>query len=303
MTAQSTASVPATAARASAEALTRSSWEYANRAFNRVKGDFAMAIRDGGQALPDEVLEELDLNRGSRLLHLMCNDGREAAYLSHAYGVHVVGVDFSPSAIAYAESLNDELRLGNDFVTEEALAYLAHMADEPVFDVAMLTLGSLRWVEDLPGLFDGLAQAVRPAGELSLWDFHPLVAALGSGPAFARDYPFYATTYLRSYGVVDYVSDPAGYRLLARRSAKEGTSFENPYRVRFSDYSFQALVGGAVEWDLWRLSAFVEYPFSWEERCLPWLVEDGRGKFVAPSSAPRVPLTFLMRFRRTEVAS
>jgi SAM-dependent methyltransferase len=302
MSASSTALVPANTASATADELTRSSWEYANRAFNRVKGDFAGAIRDGRQTLPDEVLEHLKLDQGSRLLHLMCNDGREAAFLSRTYGAHVVGVDFSPSAISCAESLNGELGLANDFVTGDVLAYLAHAAQQPAFDFAILTLGSLRWLEDLCGLFDGLARAVRASGELLLWDFHPLVVALGSGPKFERDYPFSATTYLRSYGVVDYVSDPAGYQLLARRADADGTTFENPYRVRFSEYSFEALVAAAVERELWRLSAFVEYPFSWEERCLPWLVHDGCGKFVAPSPAPQVPITFLMRFTRTAVA-
>jgi cyclopropane fatty-acyl-phospholipid synthase-like methyltransferase len=84
--------------------LNHRSWAYANERFNTWKGDYAEAIRDG-KTMPSRILDLIEPGPSEKILHLMCNDGREAASLTYHCGVQVDGVDFSEQAIDFAQAL------------------------------------------------------------------------------------------------------------------------------------------------------------------------------------------------------
>ena len=139
------------------------SWDYANRIFNAHKADYATEIRSGVPVLPSELMDRLAPASSDHILHLMCNDGREAAYISYVSGARITGVDFSPAATEFAQRLNTDLRLSNCFVTEDVRDFLSESDlnnDRPT--KVLLTLGSVRWIDDLLSFFSLACRTLGP---------------------------------------------------------------------------------------------------------------------------------------------
>jgi SAM-dependent methyltransferase len=276
---------------AAATQLNSVSWETANRHFNQHKGDFATVLRSGSYQYPEPVLEALDLQPQTSVLHLLCNDGREAAAWSMARSCLVRGIDVSLAALEFARQLNDELSLSNDFVADDAVSFLE--SDARCYDRIVLTLGSIRWIPDLPRLMHLSHERLNRSGSLVLWDFHPLIRCLSQDAHCVHDYPMPSRTFLRPYGVVDYLSDEDNYKLVHRDNV-DTVPYESVGPVVFSEHSLGHVVTSAVGAGL-RIRDLQELPFSWEERALPWLTEHNSYGFVTADGFPQLPVTFLLR--------
>lgn len=267
------------------------SWSYANQRFNRRKGDYANAIRRG-RNLPQPVLNILQPGRADAILHLLCNDGREAATVTYHSGAKVDGVDFSLDAIDFARRLNSALSQHNNFTNAEAHSYLVQRATSR-YNKILLTLGSIRWLPDLPAFFKLCARRLPVGGHAVIWDFHPLVHCLDEHRELTRDYPVEPRFYRRHEGVRDYVGTGPEFSLFKRNSDKQPV-FRNPHPVQFSEYSCAHLIDAALSQGF-ALDKFEEYSFSWEERCFTWLLGMPDGTFSSPPGSPEIPLTFAVR--------
>jgi hypothetical protein len=101
--------------------------------------------------VPHELFAELRPTQADHILHLMCNDGREAAYISFTSGAMIHGVDFSAPAIDYARHLNTELGLSNRFTTDDVMHFLNQPAHSPRYSKVLMTLGGVppvSWTPD-----------------------------------------------------------------------------------------------------------------------------------------------------------
>jgi hypothetical protein len=275
-------------------ALNQASWTFANERFNRRKGDFAAAIRRG-RNLPARVCSALELTPADRVLHLLCNDGREAAALSFHTGARVDGVDFSDDAVRFARELNFALSLSNTFVAAEAYGFLAQ-APTARYDKILLTPGSLRWLPDLGGFFELCAAWMAPGSTMTVWDFHPIRLCVDDDMRLAHSYPLSPQSYERAEGIRDFAADGADYVLFDR--SRDGEAFDNPHRVYITEYGLGSIIQAAVAGGALVLERVEELGFSWEQRCFPWLEADAEGSFSAPAGVPEIPLTFLLRLRR-----
>src|SRR5690606_10805397 len=83
---------------------------------------------------------------GLDLCHLQCHIGTDTLSFARA-GAHVTGVDFSPSALATAARLADELGLRATWVESDVLE--AASAVEGWFDVVYTSIGTITWLADL----------------------------------------------------------------------------------------------------------------------------------------------------------
>lgn len=120
---------------------------------------------------------------GLRLLHVPCHIGHDT--LSWALlGAQVTGVDFSPTALAEAERLTDELGLRATWVEADATALPSHLDGR--FDRVVATYGTYGWFEDLQAWIDGIARALVPGGSFVFVDGHPLFLGLGLDDATGR---------------------------------------------------------------------------------------------------------------------
>lgn len=276
-------------------ALNQASWTFANERFNRRKGDFAAAIRRG-KNLPSRVCAALGLTPADRVLHLLCNDGREAAALSFHTGARVDGVDFSDDAVRFARELNLALSLSNTFVAAEAYGFLEQQPPTG-YGKILLTPGSLRWLPDLGRFFELCAAGMAPGATMTVWDFHPLRLCIDDDMRLAHSYPLSPRPYEREEGIRDFAVDGADY-VLFDRVPEDAPAFHNPHRVYITEYGLGSILQASLAGGALTVTRFEELGFSWEQRCFGWLEADAEGSFSAPAGVPEIPLTFLLQLRR-----
>jgi SAM-dependent methyltransferase len=149
-------------------------WEEAHRRRAAPVGD-----RPG---LPQQVRAALGELHGRRVLHLGCGTGAGTAELAERGGV-VTGVDVQGAALETAreqwpsilwveadpQSLPAELRRGR-------------------FDLVYAGGGGLEQLTDLAAWARGIAAALRPHGELLVFDEHPIAACVDTLMSWRHDY-------------------------------------------------------------------------------------------------------------------
>jgi SAM-dependent methyltransferase len=116
---------------------------------------------------------------GLRLLHLQCHFGHDSLMLAQR-GATVVGLDFSPPAIAAARTIANEIGLADRARFVEADLYDAPTAipEAGAFDRVYVTWGALCWLPDIAGWARIVAHFLRPGGSLYLAEGHPAALVL-----------------------------------------------------------------------------------------------------------------------------
>lgn len=136
----------------------------------------------GSPGLPDQVRRALGELNGKRVLHLGCGSGAGTAELAER-GAVVTGVDLQGEALdaarelwptilwveANPENLPTELRRGR-------------------FDLLYAGGGCLEQMSDLDGWVRGVAAALRPSGELLVFDEHPVSPRVDTLMRWHHDY-------------------------------------------------------------------------------------------------------------------
>ena len=114
--------------------------------------------------------------RGLRVVHLQCHIGTDTVSLARL-GASVVGLDFSPAAVAQARDLAGRLGTDAEFV-------LANVYDAPAalgreqFDLVYTGIGALCWLPDVAGWAKVVASLLKPGGRLCLREGHPMLWTL-----------------------------------------------------------------------------------------------------------------------------
>jgi SAM-dependent methyltransferase len=132
------------------------------------------ALRAGHSRM--DPIEEAELGpvAGLRVLHLQCHFGSDSLRLAER-GAEVVGLDFSPSAIAAARGLVDEMGLAGRvrFVEADLYDALAAIPEPQAFDLVFVTWGAINWLPDLRRWAEIVAHFLKPGGALYLVEGHP----------------------------------------------------------------------------------------------------------------------------------
>jgi SAM-dependent methyltransferase len=155
------------------------------------------ALRAGRGRL--HAIEEAELGdvRGLRILHLQCHFGADSLTLAQR-GAEVVGLDFSPAAIAAARSLAAELGLGGRARFVEADLYDAPVAiPEPAsFDRVFVTWGAITWLPDIARWAQIVAHFLKSGGSLYLAEGHPAALVFDDLTPMRDGMPGYFAPYL-----------------------------------------------------------------------------------------------------------
>jgi SAM-dependent methyltransferase len=191
-------------------------WKSANRANwdERVAVHLAVcdltALRRGGARL--HAIEEAELGPvgGLRVLHLQCHFGYDSLVLAQR-GAEVVGLDFSPPAIATARALAAELGLAARarFVESDLYDAPKAIAEAHAFDLVYVTWGAINWLPDIRGWARIAAGFLRPGGSLYLAEGHPAALVFDDRTALADGRPGYDTPYFGRAPIVS--DDPSDY--------------------------------------------------------------------------------------------
>lgn len=114
------------------------------------------------------ALDQLPLGPGRTLLDLGCGAGVIAEHISDVTECSVVGVDYSPSAIAAANARTTDKRSRLTFQTEN---FNTMQPSVEAYD-AILSMDTLYWVSDLTGVIDVLAKSLCSGGRMALFMNH-----------------------------------------------------------------------------------------------------------------------------------
>jgi SAM-dependent methyltransferase len=237
------------------------------------------AFRAGGVHIrPFELAEVGDVS-GKDLVHLQCHIGTDT--LSWArLGARVVGLDFSPSAVAGARALAAECGLDAEFVVSDVYDAPNELGGR-TFDVVYTGFGAINWLPDIARWAQVCASLVRPGGFLYLAEFHPFIDV----------FSWQELLVTRSY-----FHDPAGERddspgtyadFDAQTVSNEAWEWTHP----MSDVVSAVLDAGLV------LELLHEHDITYYRR-FPFLEEREHGRFHMPEGMPSLPFVFSLRARR-----
>ena len=218
---------------------------------------------------------------GLRLVHLQCHIGLDTLAWARA-GADVVGLDFSPAAVAAAQDLAQRARLSERarFVCADVNEAVEALRGES-FDIVYVSLGALCWLPSVTRWAGQVAALLVAGGRLYVHDVHPVSCALGDDEAvFERSYFEEAAGVMFDDGSM-YTGDAA---LVEHRQ-----TFEWNHGI---GEVVNALMGEGLV-----LDSLIEHDWTMYQR-LPWLVIDGDGRWTTPSTRPRVPLSFTLEAHR-----
>lgn len=130
-------------------------------------------LREGRANLCPMEHAELPDFKGKRVLHLQCHYGRDSLVFLQDGAAEVVGVDFSPVAIAQARDIAEELGYGDRARFVECNVYDALDHIDGVFDLVYVSWGTIAWLPDLTGWARVVEGALKPGGRFYYADAHP----------------------------------------------------------------------------------------------------------------------------------
>ncbi len=110
---------------------------------------------------------------GKSVVQVGCNNGREVFSLS-SFGVrNALGIDQSDGFIKQALELGEIAQKPVDFLCADIYDLPTDAPRE--FDVAMITIGVLNWMPDLPKFFAIVAGLLAKDGQLIIYETHPFL--------------------------------------------------------------------------------------------------------------------------------
>jgi predicted TPR repeat methyltransferase len=155
--------------------------DHNRRAWDDVHRGRPEALR-GELGLPEHVKRSLGDLKGKRVLHLQCGTGEATLELAEL-GAVVTGVDSSEEALEIArERESSVLWVHSDVQTLPAELRRAR------FDLVYAADGVLAWLQDLEAWARGIEAALKPGGDLLLFEEHPVAQSVDSMMRWRESY-------------------------------------------------------------------------------------------------------------------
>ncbi len=266
-------------------ALNLANWEE-RTPVHLASGLYDFSSHRAGRGRLDAMVEaELGDVAALRVVHLQCHLGDDSVAIAQRGAAAVLGVDFSPAAIAAARALAAEVGAAQmRFVLSDVLeAPAALPEDAGRHDLVFTSWGTIAWLPDIRGWARTVAHFLRPGGALYFADMHPVAAVFddaGAGAAPGR--PGWLVPYFERAGFV--FDDPSDYAdAAARLAASRTVNFLHPI----------ADILGALRDSGLALDWLHEHPrLAWQ--AFGGQVRDGDGMWTWPDR-PWLPLAVSLR--------
>ena len=153
-------------------AATRTAWEQASHKHVREYGELLDEARTVRLLPVEENLLAAVLRRGPQVLHPQSGHGLDDVALVRAGARSVLGVDYSPTAVAAAQRRADELGMPCRYVLAELPPF---PVDDAGHDLVYTGKGALIWLPDLDAWAAEVVRVLRPGGHLFVHESHPMV--------------------------------------------------------------------------------------------------------------------------------
>jgi SAM-dependent methyltransferase len=161
-------------------------------------GGYDLAAFDTPDHLSSVV--RYDLPRLGRLdgldvVHLQCHIGTDTVSLARLGARSVVGLDFSPAALAAARSLAQRAGAQVEFVEADAYDAVSALGSER-FDLVYTGIGAICWLPHITRWAEVVAGLLRQGGRLFMREGHPVLWSM-SDPRpdglLVIEYPYFET--------------------------------------------------------------------------------------------------------------
>jgi SAM-dependent methyltransferase len=217
---------------------------------------------------------------GLDVVHLQCHLGTDTLSLARLGARSVIGLDFSPKAIAHCRSLFERAATAGSFVEGDVFDARALLPGH--YDLVYASVGAINWIPSIGRWIAIATSLLRPGGRLYLRDVHPMLMTVDHE---AKD----GELRLRfAYG-----ETPEPVTLDSDQTyIGDGTRLGSTTTHEWS-HGLGEIVQGALEAGL-LVSALREHYFT-EWQALPWMVEVEPGRFVLPDRPERLPMMFTLQ--------
>lgn len=118
------------------------------------------------------IKKELGDIRDKDIIHLQCNTGADTILLSQMGAKKIVGVDFVPKNIFYAQKLASDLHIDNTEFIVSDIAYLKDVHNKK-YDIVFTSEGVIGWNNDLRAWASSIRHLLKDDGYLYVFDSHP----------------------------------------------------------------------------------------------------------------------------------
>ncbi|QWC85081.1 class I SAM-dependent methyltransferase [Nocardioidaceae bacterium] len=129
---------------------------------------------------------------GLEVCHLQCHIGTDTVSLARAGAARVVGVDFSPAALASTATLAERAGVAERTAWVETDVLDARAAVSGEFDVVYTSIGTISWLEDLDRWAQQIAALLGPGALFYFRDGHPFMDTLDEhAPGLTAAYRYF----------------------------------------------------------------------------------------------------------------
>lgn len=156
-----------------------------------------------------DVLSGIDI-KGARAVQVGCNNGRELLSLAALGAQPVLGLDQSEGFLDQARRL---AQLAGSECTFTAADIYDLPRDVPQdFDLALITIGVLNWMPDLPQFLRIVAGLLAPGGRLVIYETHPFLEMVepAADDPHALAYSYFRTAPFVEEQAITYDGSDAG---------------------------------------------------------------------------------------------
>jgi SAM-dependent methyltransferase len=217
---------------------------------------------------------------GLDLIHLQCHIGTDTVAWARR-GARVVGLDFSPAALAVASDLAERCGVTIDWIESDVYDAPA-AAGTRRFDVVYTGIGALGWLPDLAPWARAVRDLLRPGGALYLLEVHPMWVALGADGTTLGQHALGARFQLWDAGTRGSYAAPEAV-------FASSATYERLHAI--SDVMTAVLDAGL------RIELFHEFDVT--PAPTPWLQKRSDRLYHFPEGHWRFPLVYSVRARRT----
>jgi SAM-dependent methyltransferase len=261
-------------------ALNRAAWNASARhhASGHVWDETCTTLRRG-ESLLDAILTEALISagiKGARLVQVGCNNGREALSAMTLGASDAWGIDQSEAFLAQAASLTALSPHTATFLRADIYDLPPEVPRD--FDIALITIGVLNWMPDLPGFFAAVAGLLRAGGQLLIYETHPILEMFEP----RAEYPHALVhSYFRTAPHVE-----------TQSITYDGTVAGGAPEAHWFPHTLSVIIQSAIDAGL-ILNRFAEYPHSIRE--VDYDIYQNR--------AAQVPMSFMLCATRAQAAA
>ncbi|HYA68630.1 MAG TPA: class I SAM-dependent methyltransferase [Acidimicrobiales bacterium] len=236
------------------------------------------AFKAGRDDIRPFEIDELGPVAHRDLVHLQCHLGTDTLSWARR-GARVVGLDFSPTAVAIATQLSLDCGLPAEFVCADVYDACAALGQR-CFDVVYTGIGAINWLPDLATWAKVVAGLLRPGGVLYLLEIHPIVMGVqNDGRTIAHD------MIDAGYGPT---AEVEGTYAVPTARLTNTITFERAYAL---SEVITAVLDAKLDLELLHEQSYTNAPW-------PWAVRGDDGFYRLPEGWPKYPLTYSLRARK-----